>query len=184
MENNTFQKLCIKLFARLVCLDVFCFITCAFCFSVSGSQFFRTFLQVACIIVLVSFVYPVCHTAGDLDAPLVSTGHKKYNPYKGLYAGIIATIPMILSSVVLIVSKCFNVFDKFVTYYKMINSVFFPFLYSILPVDYTISELPLSTILISCSIQIVIPIICYLSYYLGLKRFSFQEKLFYKKKAS
>lgn len=184
MENNTFSKLCTKLFVRLICLDIFCFISCAFCFSISGSQLFRAFLQISCIIVLLLFIYPVCHDAGDSDAPLVSTGHKKYDRFKGLYAGLIATSPMILSSIVLIISKSFNVLDGFVTYYKMINAVFFPFLYSIMPVDYALSEIPLSTILISCCVQIVIPVICLLSYFLGLKRFSFQEKLFYKKKAS
>ena len=184
MEVNTFGKLCTKIFARLICLDIFCFVTCAFCFSASGSQLFRMFLQVACVIVLVSFVYPVCHTVGDLDAPLVSTGHRSYNPFKGLYAGLIASSPMILSSIVLLIAKSFNVIENFVTYYKMINAIFFPFLYSIMPVDYSLAELSLSTIIISCSIQIVVPIICFLSYYLGLKRFSFQEKLLYKKKAS
>ena len=184
MERNTFSKLCLKLFFRLVGLDICCFITCAFCFSVSGSQLVRTLLQIACIIVMLSFVYPVCYTSGDLDAPLVTTGHRKRNNLKGLYAGLIATSSMIISAFVLLFSKLTQTFDAFISYYKMINAVFFPYLFSVLPVDYSISELPLSTILYSTSVVFVIPIVCMFAYIFGLNRFSFKEKLLYKKKAS
>lgn len=182
MERNTFSKFYLKLFLRLVGLDICCFITCTFCITSSGSRIIRTLLQIACIIVMISFVYPVCHKIGDLDAPLISTGHRKHNPLKGLYAGLVATSPFILSAVVLLLSKISGILPTFVNYYKMINSIFFPFLYSIMPVDYTIAELSVSSIIASMLVQIVIPIICMFSYILGLERFSFSEKLLYKKK--
>ena len=184
MSKNTFSKLCLKLFFRLLGLSVCCFITCAVCFSVNGSQLLRTFLQIVCIVVMVLFLYPVCFTAGDLDAPLVSSGHKKKSNLKGLYAGLLATSPMIVSGVVLLIAKTLGSFNSFVSYYKMINAVYFPLLYSILPVDYSINELPVSSILLSVSILFIIPIVCMFAYILGLNRFYFKEKLFYKKKAS
>ena len=182
MERNTFSKFCLKLFLRLLGLDICCFITCSFCITSSGSHLVRIFLQAACIIVMIAFVYPVCHQFGDIDAPLVNTGHRKYNPFKGLYAGLVATLPFILSSLMLLISKFGGVFPSFVSYYKIINSIFFPFIYSIMPVDYTISELTLTSVVFSVLIQAVIPLVCMFAYMLGIERFSFSEKLLYKKK--
>ena len=143
MSKNSFLKLCLKLFFRLFGLTICCFVTCAVCFSVNGNHIVRTLLQIACIIAMLTFVYPVCYTSGDLDAPLVLTGHKKKSTFKGLFAGLIATSPMLVSSVVLIISKLSLTLNEFVSYFKMINAVFFPLLYSILPVDYSILELTL-----------------------------------------
>ncbi|MEE1002607.1 MAG: hypothetical protein U0L17_02555 [Acutalibacteraceae bacterium] len=182
MERNTFSKFCLKLFLRLFCLDICCFVTCSFCITSSGSHLIRIFLQAACIIVMIAFVYPVCHKVGDLDAPLVNVGHRKYSPLKGLYAGLVATLPCLLSGIFLLISKFTGLFASFVNYYKIINSIFFPFLYSIMPVDYTISELPISSVIFSFLILAVIPIVCMFAYILGLERFSFSEKLLYKKK--
>lgn len=182
MERNTFSKFCLKLFLRLIGLNVCCFIACTFCISSSGSRLIRTLIQIACIIAMVSFVYPVCHKVGDIDAPLVNVGHKKHNPLKGLYAGLIASSPFILSALVLLITKISGAFPAFVNYYKMINSLFFAFLYSIMPVDYTLTELYFGNILAGLSVQVVIPVICMFSYMLGLNHFSFSEKLLYKKK--
>ena len=182
MERNTFSKICLKLFFRLFGLDICCLTACAFCITSGGSRLVRTLLQIACIIVLISFVYPICHKFGDVDASLMNTGSRKINPLKGLIIGLVCSSPFIISGVVLLVSKLFNILPVFVNYYKIINSFFFPFLYSILPVDYTIVELSLSSVLGSLSIQLVIPVICMFAYMLGLERFSFSEKVFYKKK--
>lgn len=184
MYKNTFSKFCLKLFSRILGLDICCFILSAFGIASSGSQIIRVLIQLACIIGIISFLYPVCHQFGNLDAPMVTTGHKKYSPLKGLYASLVAYSPCLLSGIILIAFKILNTFPNFVNYYKIINSFYFPFLYSILPVNTTLSELSYSSIFLSVIILLVIPIMCLLSYILGLNRFSFAEKVFYKKKAS
>lgn len=184
MYKNTFSKFCFKIFARIVGLDICCFILSAFGISSSGSQIIRTLIQIACIIGIVSFVYPVCHRFGDMDAPLVNVGQKKYSPLKGLYAGLLATSPFILSGILLLIFKMFNIFPVFVNYFKIINSFFFPYLYSIMPVDFTLAEISYSSIFASLATLVVIPLVCMFAYMLGLGRFSFGEKVFYKKKAS
>ena len=184
MYKNTFSKFCLKLFVRMLGLDICCFVLAAFGIASSGSQIIRVLIQLACIIGAVSFLYPVCPQFGNLDAPMVTTGHKKYSPLKGLYAGLVAYSLCLISGIMLLVLKILNVFPNFVNYYKIINSFYFPFLYSILPVNTTLSELSYSSIFLSISILIVIPILCLFGYILGFNRFSFSEKLFYKKKAS
>lgn len=183
MDKNVL-KLSFKLFLRLFGLDFCCLITSIFVMAPGGNQIVRVLLQAASIIVLVSFVYPICHKTGDLDAPLVNAGHRKRTSLKGLYAGTIACLPFIISAIILLLSKLFNAFFGFVNYYRIINSIFFPFLYSIMPVDYTLSELSSSSIVMAICIQFVIPLICMFSYILGFNRFSFAEKLLYKKKAN
>ena len=175
MEKNTFSKMCVKLFFRLIFLDIACFILCAFGIAASDGNFVRILLQIACIIVTIAFVYPVCHKQGDVDATLIPSGHRKNSNLKGLLAGIIACSPYLISSVILVVSRIFGVFSGFMNYYKMINSFFFPFLYSLMPTDYSLTELSASNFLLSLSVQIFIPIICLFSYILGKQRFLFKE---------
>ena len=180
MKGNKFSKFCLNLFVRIFCLQICCLLTSVFCISTSGSQFARMLLQVASIIVLVAFIYPVCHTKGDLDAPLINAGKKKFTPLMGLYAGLISNSVFMISSIVLLISKLFGVVPNFFNYYKMINSIYFPYLYSIMPVDYTINEISFVNISFAILVQIVIPVICMIAYILGVKRFSFSEKILYK----
>lgn len=184
MNKNTFSKFSLRLFIRILGLDICCFILAAFGIASSGSQIVRVLIQLACLIGVISFLYPVCHKTGDLDAPMVSSGHRKYSPLKGLYAGIVATSPLLLSGILLFIFKLFNIFPNFVNYYKIINSFYFPFLYSVLPVNSTLNELSYGSILLSLTVLIIIPILCMFGYILGLNRFLFSEKVFYKKKES
>ena len=72
------------------------------------------------------------------------------------------------------------VFSNFYNYYKMVNSFFFPFLYTALPVDMTVFEVQPVDIIAALAVQLVTPLLCTFSYLVGLSRFSFKEKLFYK----
>lgn len=184
MGNNSFKKIAIKLFIRVLGLDICCFITSMFTVSITNSQILRVLIQLACIVGTVSFVYPVCYSAGDLDSPLVSAGHKKYSPLKGLWLGFTATSPLLLSSIVLIISRVSGIIPTFANYFKIFNSFYFPFLYTILPVDYSITEISYGNIFLGASVVLIIPLICMFAYMLGLSRFSFNEKILYKKKTS
>ena len=145
METNTFSKMCSKLFIRLIFLDVACFVLCAFGIAANSGNAIRILLQLCCIIVTISFVYPVCHKQGDLDAPFIATGHRKDSNVKGLLAGIIGCSPYLVSAIILVISRIFGVLPAFMNYYKMINSFFFPYLYSLMPTDYNVTEIPLSS---------------------------------------
>ena len=182
METNTFSKMCSKLFIRLIFLDVACFVLCAFGIAANSGNAIRILLQLCCIIVTISFVYPVCHKQGDLDAPFIATGHRKDSNVKGLLAGIIGCSPYLVSAIILVISRIFGVLPAFMNYYKMINSFFFPYLYSLMPTDYNVTEIPFSSFLLSLLIQLFIPIVCMFAYILGKHRFLFKEVVFYKKK--
>ncbi len=182
METNTFSKMCTKLFLRLIFLDVACFVLCAFGIAANNGNMIRILLQICCIVVTISFVYPVCHKQGDADAPFIATGHRKNSKFKGLIGGIIACSPYLISSIILIISRFFGVFGSFMNYYKMVNSFFFPYLYSLMPTDYSISELSSTSFILCLLVQLFIPIVCMFAYILGKRRFLFREILFYKKK--
>lgn len=181
MDKNTFGKFCFKLFVRLFFLDVCCFIMCSFAITKS-SNWIRVLLQLACIIGTIAFVYPICHKQGDIDAPLVKAGHRKSSSLKGLYAGLITCSPYILSGIVLLICKIFDYIPSFMNYYKIINSFFFPFLYSIMPTDYTLQELSTGNLVFGLLVQCFVPIICMLAYKLGRERFLFKEIILYKPK--
>lgn len=182
MERNTFKKFCLKLLVRIVCLDICCFVLSAVAISINSGKIIRVVLQLICLVAIIGFIYPVAYKFGDAESPLVQGGHRHKNLFKGLFGGLIASSPFIISGIYLLISKIFEINNNFVSYYKMLNSQYFSYLYSIMPVDHTLSELSLSTIFCALIPLAIIPLIAMFGYVLGYYRFSFYEKLFFKKK--
>ena len=182
MERNTFKKFCLKLFVRIVCLDICCFVLSGVAISINSGKIIRMLLQLICFVAVIGFIYPVAYKFGDAESPLVQGGHRNKNHFKGLIGGLIASSPFILSGLYLLISKIFELNNNFVSYYKMLNSQYFSYLYSIMPVDHTLAELSFGAIVCALIPLIFIPLVAMFGYILGYYRFSFYEKLFFKKK--
>lgn len=181
MKNNTFFYFCSGLFGRIIFVNFASFFVSLFVFGISSGSVMRVAIQILCFIALISTVYSFSWKRGDLDSPLVSSKAKNYQPLKGLKAGLIANLPFICSGIVLILSKSTGILERFVNYYKIINSFYFPFNYSILPADLSIWEMSWGNIFLSLCTLLFIPLLSAIAYVLGIRRFSFAEFFFYKK---
>ena len=181
MKSKSFFGFTLSLFFRLFMTDLGCFVLTLFAGAISQNRYVRVGAQIICFVALISIIYSFCYKIGESDAPLAKTGHRNYNPYKGLTAGLIADAPFLLSGIAIIVGKAFGIFENFVGYYKLINAFFAPINNILLTSDLSLVEYSWADTIISVSMLLLVPIISMLSYYLGLEQFSFTEKLFYKK---
>lgn len=170
----------ISYFARLLALDVGCFIMSTFVFTISSNVWLRAGIQLCDFVLLLSVTYSYFYGIGNADATLVNSGYAARRPFRGLIIGLLGNIPFIISGVMLVLARFGVIFSNFYNYYKMVNSFFFPFLYTALPVDMTVFEVRTVDIITAVSVQLIIPLLCMCSYLVGLSRFSFREKLFYK----
>ena len=167
-------------FARLLALDVGCFIMSTFVFTISSNVWLRAGIQLCDFVLLLSVTYSYFYGIGNADATLVNSGYTARRPARGIAIGLLACVPFIISGVLLVLARFGVLFSNFYNYYKMVNSFFFPFLYTALPVDMTVFEVQTADIIAAVSVQLIIPLLCMFSYLVGLSRFSFKEKLFYK----
>lgn len=170
----------ISYFVRLLALDIGCFIMSAFVFARSSNVWLRAGIQLCDFALLLSVTYSYFYSIGNADATLVNSGYAARRPLRGLVIGLLGNIPFMISAVVLLLARFGVVFSNFYNYYKMVNSFFFPFLYTALPVDMTVFEVQPVDIIAALAVQLVTPLLCTFSYLVGLSRFSFKEKLFYK----
>lgn len=183
MRTNSNKTVIISLLLRLICMTFVCFLTSTFVFSSFNSQPIRAFLHIACIVVTIGLVYPPLHHLGGVDRNLADAGQIKPNMLKGLYLGLAANSPFILTGVLLILSKLGLFTTEFYGIYKLINAIYYAFNSSILPTDDTILTVGWLPVLASVGMLFLVPIITMFAYIIGYYRFLYKEAVFYKKKA-
>ena len=181
MKKNKFSVLTLQLFIRIAAVDLICFLLSFFVFAAVSDQWLRALLQAGCILATVAMIYSLPREAGSVDRGLYSTGQYKRHLFKGFFAGLLAELPLLISGVLLVFSKFGWITEKFIGYYKLIHSIYFPLNLSILPVDETIFSLTWGAVLLSLSMLLVIPLVAMFAYMLGFYRFYFKEALLYKK---
>ena len=123
MRTNSNKTVIISLLLRLICMTFVCFLTSTFVFSSFSSQPIRAFLHIACIIVTIGLIYPPLHHLGGVDRNLADAGQIKSNMLKGLYLGLAANSPFILTGVLLILSKLGLFTTEFYGIYKLIKKI-------------------------------------------------------------
>lgn len=181
MSKKKFINACTSLFIRLFAINIICFIMCIFIFAISNTMIVRMVVQTICLVIMFTITYSFCHKYGDSDAALVNSGYFKKNYFKGFYLGLIANLPFFATGILLVLSKLSLFSHNYLPLYRIINSFYFPFNYSILPVSLNVFEIGWWKIIMSLLTFLIIPITAGLSYNLGLIRFYISEKLLYKK---
>ncbi len=182
MRSKNIGSLIFSTFFKLFAMTFVCFLASSFIFSVFGSQPVRVFIQAACILVTMGIIYSPLHLLGGTDRNLVDAGQMKPNMLKGLYIGLAADSPFIISGLLLILSKAGLMTQRYYGVYKLINSIYYPLNFSILPSDETILTVGWGAVTVSILALFIFPIVTEFAYLLGYHRFLFKEAVFYKKK--
>lgn len=138
------------------------------------------FCAVASILLMLAVFYTDLWAKGDKDATRFELSGAKYKKTQGLIDALLGTSPFILSFLILIAAKIFNVLPFFNKIYFYINYYLFPFLEPLL-VKESLNEISFIYILIAGIVLIPIPLICAIAYYLGSKHLNIKNKLMYKK---
>lgn len=117
---------------------------------------------------------------GDIDANNFELRGTKYSKTRPLIIALAGYSPFILSYLLLIVFKIFNVFPLYSKVFYYLNYYAFYFIGLIMPNVNLTNDSLISVIAVGV-ILLIIPAICYLAYLLGTKHIDVRRKLIYKK---
>ena len=137
--------------------------------------------QAICLMLLICFIYPVLWQFGTKDSNMVMYKHKTEDKLKGLKIGFISVIPSVLLLTAFVITKNGFSADISLMIYKFINSTFYGFIDIGIKSVNTIGQLNVLHILLLYALNLIIPVVSFVAYYLGYKNFSIGEKLVYKK---
>lgn len=181
MKKNAFFTVASKTLFKALVLNFICFIGGGMIVSVNSSNILRIVLQIAFFVAAILLFYEAHWNMGDSDSNFVKSGHKKAAPLKGLWSGLIGSCPFLLSGILLILEKCGVLKMQFLSYYRLINGLFYPLNYSLLPTDRSIIDMQWGEVLLSVSVLLIVPLICMFAYLIGTTGIRITEWIVYKK---
>ena len=146
--------------------------------------FLLLFIQLLCLIMLICLLYVLFWNEGNKDYNLIETGHMKNDRFKGLKVSLLAMSPGFLLNVVLVFTRLGLLkIDGMFSVYKLFNNVFYG-IYSIVAPGFDLMNTGWAQIILLFVIQMVVPAVSWLCYWLGLKRINLIERLVYKKQSN
>ena len=138
--------------------------------------------QLFCLIFVATFVIDSLLPMGNKDSNMVRIGAKKEDKLKGLKVGLLANVPAFLLFIGLVICAVGVKPDLPPQLYMILNGAYWPLISVIASSAKVIGDLKLWHFIILFLIQLIIPIIGLISYYVGYKDYAFLSKLLYKKK--
>ena len=182
MKQNSIGSLAGKMFFSLFLLTVGSFITLIFTQS-SDSKIIWAIVQIGVIAFIMHTVYSQTREAGDKDCNLVKTGKINESYFKGLYIGLLASLPYLISGLLLVLSRMGLFAAGFINYYRaFINSFYMCFNITVLPSGLTVFEQNPLSIIGSLMTLLIVPLTAMFGYILGYRRVRISDKILYKKR--
>lgn len=152
--------------------------------SKSGNLFYLILSQLFCVAILITFIHNTTWSLGIKDNNMVRIGHKAEDKLKGFKAGFISIIPYCIFVICLMILKNSAVANFPPAILKLTTAPFYSFSELIIGSAATLKDLSVVRFIGLIFLQLLIPIISGLSYYLGYKDISLGERFIYKKKGN
>lgn len=201
MGKNTcsYKKTILLTFLVAVVGDFLASFTIVYGMSLSENIIFRIALQLFGIIVFASLIYSILWTEGDRDINRIAIKTTNKDLWRGFKIGCIVMIPFMLTSLLLVFTKLGMIkHGDFI--YRFLNAYLLIMINAVLPYLGTnlasmtginiasqvtgIANVPLEwwQIVVVTLYQLIIPLICGISYLCGFKQINITQGLVYKKK--
>ncbi len=119
---------------------------------------------------------------GNKDISAVKHGRTDENKLKGLYIGLIAAVPSIIVYILLVLSHFEILRPAFLDTYRLANSHFHYILTLIYSGAQNAAQLSSSQLILCGALNLYLPVISLISYFLGYIDFNLIEKITFKKK--
>lgn len=119
---------------------------------------------------------------GNKDISAVKHGRAEENKLKGLYVGLIAAVPSLAVYVLLILSHMEVLSPVFLDTYRLVNSHFHYILTLIYSGAENAAQLSAGKIVLCGALHLYLPLLSFISYFLGYKDINVIEKITFKKK--
>lgn len=138
--------------------------------------------QVIGLIILTMFMYKHLWQLGDNDSNLASFDHAVINKLRGVYIGAMASVPSFVAWIVLVLAKAGIVNGKWYTLFRLMSFQSFMLVDTVFGRNATdVTAFTWPSIFAALTVFLVLPIICGISYIMGVKNVRVFEKLVYKK---
>lgn len=138
--------------------------------------------QIFALVILITFIYTYLWQLGTKDSNFVHYNHKKEDKLKGLKMGAIAIIPSVLFLSFLVITKNTASQGFPVALYRFFNSYAYTFVEWVTSGAMKFNQLGIGNIVLLYIIQLIVPVIAFISYLLGYKNIMLSEKILYIKK--
>lgn len=137
--------------------------------------------QIICLFSTCCFVFDILNKRGYKDGTLIRSGSKKLDKFKGLKIGLLASVPALITYILFIIFFASNK-GVALELYMITNACFWPSLELVLKSADTASDIAVWQFIVMFLLQMVIPWLAQLFYYLGYKDYEFLGKIVYKSK--
>ena len=136
------------------------------------------------LILFVSFTHAAAWDIGNRHRNAVQFGHMAEDRLFGLKAGLLASIPALVSYLLLIVDKAVGLWAGYAALYRLGHLALYPIVAWCfgVSVQTTTADIGWTGILLAGLPLLVTPIVCAVSYRLGLADIVLSDRLVYKKK--
>lgn len=118
---------------------------------------------------------------GNKDISAVKQGRLSENKLRGLFIGLIATIPSIIVFVLLALSRAKILNPNFLDTYRLLNSQFHYVITLIYSDASNAAQLSFGKMALLGTLHLYLPLISFISYYFGYKDFNLIEAITFKK---
>ena len=150
----------------------------------SDPQLVRLFnigIQILMLLLYVGFPYSYMWYMGDHDHNRVQFGRMAEDKQRGLWAGLLASIPAAVAYLLLIFFKLSKLYPLYVQRYRLINVCFWSIFNSVVPTDLRDTAGVSWT---ACGVMLlcmaVLPFVAWLAYRLGYEQIAVRDLIVYK----
>ncbi|MBQ6714014.1 MAG: hypothetical protein IJN15_00520 [Clostridia bacterium] len=150
-------------------------------FEGAPKNIFLIVTQFIGIVILIGFTYHYIWELGAADANLVKFNHKTLDKLRGFKIGLLASIPNIIFFAIIVIFQKGFMSGFNIQMYKFAVGYFYSFIELILKGAMLPSDLSIVQYLLLGALLLIVPLVTQISYVLGLKGISLEEKFIYKK---
>lgn len=138
--------------------------------------------QIFSIVLVGGVIYGTVWDIGNKDISAVKYGNKTEDKMRGVIIGLFAAIPSVIIYILLVLSKLEIMKPEFLNTYRLFNAHFHGVLTYIYSGAKSATDLSVFKILCCGLLQLYLPLISGVAYFLGYKDIKISEKIVYKKK--
>ena len=146
---------------------------------VFSNRFSLFLVQMCCFALLFILCYSAAWKRGNQDRNRVNTGRMKEQRLRGLQAGLLAVVPLLLLSLLLLIARGNDWHLGFVSFYRLVQAPFMALNQFLLPLSASMSELPWLGVAASAILPLLMPCFAGFGYALGYHDVSVLHRLMY-----
>ncbi len=182
MNKVTSFRLGIRIFLSMLLAGATGILLSFLLIGIVDAKWAQILVQTIILLIYYSVIYSTAWKDGYTEMNRVQCGFSTFDPFKGLKAGLFAIIPSYLLWGLMVALSMFHV--NFDGIYRIINFFAIYVINAFMDPNLAVQDIPFIKLLLSTCFIAFIPLLTFLAYFLGYKRFSFMELFVFKKKAN